>query len=517
MNIKISTRTKIIAFISLIFIIPLTISVVGDISVTPSGIIQVRGAGTGEIYVQSGDLVKNFEFETFNGLEISEGGGFANNKLKFEISPTWQFSQDDVYLQYYFTEGDIVYVYYKLQMHNTLNIYTNVRLVDACEIGSLDPIAEALYCGSYTIYTKVPFPGGLNFGWPIPGFYVPTASEQFTGYWNHYDFGNIKEYNTQNNHFSGDLKCSFDITPNPLPTSITDGYGNDLTKDFDYISISSIVSTESTHGNLSNDLPTIIGLTPAEYDTSQEEGIEEETSGFMTTTRESFVFDPNYNLTLYPNPINSYDDGLNYPSDGTSLNPKTKEGAPIWNAQDTATSMENASFTYNIGSISPVVLEWGAQCQWNWRDVHRAQDFYGLLYPLIGIWQTWTSYDNSGSKSSIGSTALHVINRYIQSDLTITFNVVTQYQINVDDNEIENFNLNPPVEYYDSLIWNTSIEGFGGATITDVSTRFDIISFLLILLWIFIGFALVYLVIKIVPRIVPRRGSRATSTVNVNT
>ena len=58
--------------------------------------------------------------------------------------------------------------------------------------------------------------------------------------------------------------------------------------------------------------------------------------------------------------------------------------------------------------------------------------------------------------------ALHVTNRYIQTKIKVVFDVFTSYKIDVGADGIEDFDLDFPREYYDLLLWLTTVDGFGG-------------------------------------------------------
>ncbi|KKM68720.1 hypothetical protein LCGC14_1458050 [marine sediment metagenome] len=57
--------------------------------------------------------------------------------------------------------------------------------------------------------------------------------------------------------------------------------------------------------------------------------------------------------------------------------------------------------------------------------------------------------------------ALHVTNRYIQSKLRITFDVYSSFKVSTMDIR-DDPDLQAPSQYFDSLLWDTIVDGFGG-------------------------------------------------------
>ncbi len=85
------------------------------------------------VYLLSGDIVKNFQFDSFDDQPISIGGDSQDRKMSFEHIPVWKIAKDDIWLIQSYTEGDDVYIRYKVAMTNTINMYTSVNLGEAVE------------------------------------------------------------------------------------------------------------------------------------------------------------------------------------------------------------------------------------------------------------------------------------------------------------------------------------------------------------------------------------------------
>ncbi|GAH10168.1 unnamed protein product, partial [marine sediment metagenome] len=140
-------------------------------------------------------------------------------------------------------------------MHQYPNIYTTCELRDVAENNRLNVVKEEFLVAEYSHHGLF---GDYMFGWKS---YVD---------WTHYNFGNIKNWNEQHNAFEGDLVMSFDIAQSPLPSFQTQS-GDALTKNFDYVAVSSIAVQNNLHGLLDQSAPEIVGLTPKEYEAEKNE------------------------------------------------------------------------------------------------------------------------------------------------------------------------------------------------------------------------------------------------------
>jgi len=429
------------------------------------------------IYITGGDIIKNFRFESFDGFACSEGGTTTEygDRLKLESGSVWKASKDDVDLQYAHQVEETVYLYYKVSMSNKINIYTNVKLDQASE-KPLRASTEEFLAGKYAHYGLF---GDFFYGW------------ESNLKWTHYDFGDIRHHNYQNNYFSGDIVMSFDIASSPLPEIFQDAEGKDVIKEFDYIAISSVFVGTQSVGKLSNDMPTIVGLTPAEYDTSRNTVSGGETEG--TTNGFDYKWNPDPQLKVSSTPSNTFDSGIQPQSSGSSLNPTTKSGSPIWDARDKESSMTNCKFTYNLGSISPLVSEYSATLTYYEQTLH-TQDTMIALLPLVI--EPRVVLDKNIAMSETRPVALHVTNRYVQTELKVVFNVWTSYKL--EALESDNYDdLENPEEYYDEIIWNTIVDGFGGGEVyTEGIVSWVIFQILMIVGIIILVVVVLYLLIK---------------------
>lgn len=417
----------------------------------------------GEVYLLSGDIVKNFQFDSFDDQPISLGGDSQDKKMSFEHIPVWKIAKDDIWLIRSYTEGDDVYIQYKVAMTNTINMYTSVSLSEAVapypkipsednyqEIGYEDPMITSYGSDSSGLkrvtedflvasYRHSGLAGDHMFSWKA---YLT---------WQHYNFGDIKDYNERNNDFEGDVVMSFDIAQSPLPNFKT-LTGNALTKNFDYIAVSSIAVVSNIMGKLNDQAPDIVGLTPKEYDASRNTKSAVDTFGSTAKNKWDATYDPNPKLVINQE-VNAFDGGMSPQPKGSSMNPRRKDGGLIWNPATKQESMTDCKFIYNIDSISPLVTEHTATLSYNYK-YYETED--------RPFWQVGVARDEDRAYSHTRPVALHVTNRYIQSEIRLVFDIFTSYKIDVGADGIEDYELDFPMEYYDLLSWITTVDGFGG-------------------------------------------------------
>lgn len=436
---------------------------------------------TSNIYITGNDVVKNFKLDDFDGDAITNG------KLKFETGAFWKTTPDDVELLIVYEEGTQVFLEYRVTMRNKINIFTNVRLGDAVET-NLNVVPEVIPVGSYK---HLALDGGTRVSWDS---YLT---------WYHYDFGDVRSHNVANNLFSGDLKASFDINPSPLPDLFTDSEGRNVTKEFDYIAINAIYVSDSTHGKLSTDLPEIVGLTPAEYDLDERKaytgGAE---GGTMTADTDT---DKNYSHLWNPrvSPGSTFyepiDPGIQPMSIGASLNPTTKSGALIWDPKMRSESMTDCQFTYQLGALSPLVYEYFSTMTY-YKQTIVVQDHWQELFVLSS--HVVTNIDEI--QSITRPVALHVTNRYVQAEVTIVFKLFTSFTITPLD--VDEPDLEPPEEYYDEIVWNTIVDGFGGGhTYTEGITFGGLADLLMIIIVIVAIIAGIYIFITVVVPLIVKK------------
>ena len=423
------------------------------------------------LYITGNDVITNYNLDFFNGDNIVDGAvPDLDNKLKFEPSAFWKMTEDDLEIISTYTDGNFTSVQYFATLRNKVNIYTNVRLHQAIEKDFV-PVIESFHAGSYT---HLALNGQTRVHWDS---YLQ---------WQHYDFGNVEDYNMRNNLFSGALKASFDINPNPLPLDFTDDDGNQVEKQFDYISINAMWVSDSTHGKMSTDMPTFVELTPAHYEASE---VNYKSGGGTAGTMEtqegddySHVWDPDPKLTT---PVGiARDSGIQPASVGSTLTPKNKDGSNVWDPYDNQKSMEDCSFTYNLGALSPLVYEYTSQLSYT-EDNIIIQDYWEGLFDLGSYLVTGTPSQESATRQ----VGLHVTNRYIQVEFAVKFKLFTGFEINVADTEEQDLEL--PQEYYDELLYQLLIDGFGGGEQYAESIEFgglsDLITLIIVLVAVIAG------------------------------
>jgi len=400
-------------------------------------------------YIQTGELIKNFKFESFRGTDISKTNSYAGTKLIFENEPTWTITKDDIELQYTNTQGDRIYFYYKVAARAKINIFTNVP-ISACapKFDKEDDKHEVLDYSRYRWKLKK--------GSSSSYYWKRVEHDEYDMKDYYWDFGNMYSHNANHHRYSGPVVMSFDIDDDPLPDFLTDELGNELEKEFDYIAISSIQidpDSDVERGKLSDDNPDI-QLDGVDFNQETEE--RKGTSGYdddKSKSSRKYEINARYGDEFV---IQSYDEGIQPMSKGASLNPTTKNGSAIWDPEDEDKSMDDCKFTYNLGRLTPVVFEWGAKLKWNDWDIDH-KDYYVVK-------DKWD--EDKEEKSRVRPLALHVHNRYIQTTLKVVFNIWSSYKIEVIESGIDQNGLDKPKEYYDNLTWSGLVEGTESVEIT---------------------------------------------------
>lgn len=400
------------------------------------------GDDEGDVYLVSNDIIKNFRFETFDGDPITLGGQLANGKMQFESQASWRINPDDIVLMNAYVDGDDVYIRYKVAMSSKINIYTTNTLVSCAKDNKLNKQTTSFLVAKYSHH-------GL-FGHHMWGWDAHLD-------WTHYDFGDIHQWNGDHNVYSGDLKMSFDIAQSPLPDFQT-ASGNAITKNFDYIAVSSMGVVSNVNGLLDDSAPNIVGLTPDEYETADVDVGALDDFGKTSAGSWDANYDPMINLHIFAEPQNVWGSSILPQTAGSDLHPTTKGGDPIWNPEAKQSSMPDCEFIYHVGFISPLVKEYYGRLTYqsiNYQTIDECN------FLCIG---THTKLRSSTKlfKTETRPVALHVTNRYIQTEVKVVFDVFTSYNIDVGADGIEDYDLEFPAEYYDLLTWITTVDGFGG-------------------------------------------------------
>ncbi len=417
-----------------LFFIYLSFSTIFLLGIT----IDTRAQEDEEIFLFSGDLIKNFKFENFRGIEISPGGKVLNY-LNFASDQIWRLNKTDVELVQTVKGTDSLFFRYFVRLTNDIFIYTSVPLSQATETFDTVP-------GSALAYTVNRGTGLFCAGKIIT---VGTMTGTFV------EMGNVVEWNTDRHAYFGDLNMSFDIQEDPLPASIVDNLGNDYTKGFQHISIASATILENEVGKLSDDIPRFDVILPAEDSLTDRsgEGYQESTSLEPPTGQDEIEreFSINVNERITRTYIqNRFQDPVIPDVVGSSLNPTDKNGDPIFDPQAEQRSMQNGSINYNVGAISPLVYEWWAQLAWNQYSIITCDPVLLASWVDIVVQPRSTSFP----------VGVSVNNRWIRSKLAIVFDIWTEYEIVAkDDPQVVQNILNQPQEFYDDLAFTITIGG----------------------------------------------------------
>ena len=429
---KISKKTLAVLIIISITI-PLLLVTLTSFSLFPTG-------QDTSVYISATDIIKNFKFTTFDGETIVNDGVY-NNKLRFDKQAAWRLYKNDVTLVSKQEIGDSTILRYRLVVRNAINIYTNVKL---SQMSSNIMKVPGKYLGVRYIHFNL---GQRSY---------TTWSQYVT--WEHYDFGDIKTYNTRNNIFSGRLKMTFDIDTNPIP----DTFGTGTSTEYGYITISEAGVVTSSWGKMSTNMPTIVNLSPSEEESGFKDGFNDGTAGVEAVNLD---IEPGTEITVWEGPAESFDGGVQPESVGDSLNPTNKDGSDIWDVEAEEKSMSGAELNYDLDKLSPIVYLWKGKLEYTSHDV-KIEDVLGAWFVVVPVlrhhWET--------PMIEYGDVALHGINRYIQSEIYIAFDIWTEVKIGTLTDYYQNMKLEAPQEYYDTLIWSTLAGGWDGSIIKEYET-----------------------------------------------
>lgn len=404
----------------------------------------------GDVFLLSNDIIKNFKIDTFDGQGVTAGGSSIDGKMQFETQASWRINKDDISLINIYTQDDDVYIRYKVAMTSKVNIYTTTDLRDCSENNNIQSVSEEFLVAQYRHSGLF---GDHMFSW--------KANLK----WAHYTFGNIKNWNEQHNDFDGDVVFSFDIAQSPLPQFRTQS-GDALSKNFDYIAVSSIAVVDNVHGLLDNSAPEIVGLEPEEYKASR--NIKGVLGTFGKTKKWDGTYSPDIELITYTTPLNSFDSGIIPQTAGSDMHPTQKSGDPIFNPESELESQLDCKFIYRVGSISPLVKEYYGKLAYNYIYFHTQDE---CNFACIGT-HVRTKSNTRYRVTETRPVALHVTNRYIQTEVRVVFDIYTSYNIDVGADGIEDYDLEFPAEYYDLLTWITTVDGFGGGEQHTTGTDF---------------------------------------------
>ncbi len=406
------------------------------------GLISFSLYGQNTAYISATDILKNFKFESIDGEPIINDGAF-NNKLRFDTQSSWILYPEDVNYLYSFEDGDSTKLKYRVTLRNKINIYTNVKISQMSQ--KMQHIDEQFLGVKYKHYAL----GGIT-------------SDQWTAYieWSHWDFGDIRNWNDQNNVFSGRIVMSFDIDDNPIP----DTFGAHTETEYAYIAVSEAGIVTNDYGKMSNDMPTIINLSPSESKTPEKS---DETFNQGQTADDGkylIKINPDVKLTVISTPTESWGEAIRPDTAGSSMNPTNKDGTSIWDPQNQEKSMKDAKIHYDLGSLSPMVYRYEGKM------TYTEYDLLTEAFLTDNIWDWFATevrqnhlYD--WDREATRDVALHGINRYIQVDMMVAFDIWSSVKVGTLTPLYESLRLEKPSEYYDELIWSTLAGGWTGSTI----------------------------------------------------
>lgn len=391
-------------------------------------------------YISASSILKNFKFESIGSEPIIDDGAF-NNKLRFDTQSAWILYKDDVTLLDKKEIGGSTQLKYRVVLRNKINVYTNVRINQMVE-NMYEQTEQFLGCS----YRHNNIGGSIANTWES---YIK---------WDHWNFGDIKNYNFQNNYFSGRVKMSFDINDNPVPDSI----GGNAETEYGYIAVSEAGIVNNDWGKMTDQMPEIVALSPSEEQSDIKDTSTYSSGGTADDSAFLAKINPNIQLTVSSTPYETFDSGILPDTAGSSLNPTTKEGGPIWVPEER--SMTGCNIYYDLGALSPIVYRYKGTMQYTEHyletEVYYTDNIWDWLATCVKEKYYYNWYHTESR-----DVALYGINRYLQVDMMVAFEVWTSQKLGALTGYYELLKLEKPEEYYDELVWSTLAGGWGGSTI----------------------------------------------------
>jgi hypothetical protein len=165
--------------------------------------------------------------------------------------------------------------------------------------------------------------------------------------------------------------------------------------------------------------------------------------------------------------------------------------------------MTSCEFVYNIGSLSPIITKWGATLTYDRQELIIKDEIkytFPLGFEIIYV----VNRDLNSPVSYTRDTALHITNRFIYFEPVVVFNVFTELQIEGLDDEYYQ-SLENPEEWYDSLVWQSTVDGFSGGSQYQEGWGVDASGWFWVIIVVVAVFGGAYLFMKLAPFILLMR------------
>lgn len=456
------------SFITLVFLLILPIS-----------FLVIYVVAQDEVTIIDGDdIIKNFRFAQYRDNEptrpIYEDQSFIDGgKLKIQYG-SWNIKNFNILD---IAEGQTTTkLTYLLNLTNVIYVYTNVP------INGLTSTAGDWQRTSYYSVARINYRS-----WYLDAI---VGIDYFMMSHTYYDFGDLQSWNSINNKhiWDGDMKFDFDISNTPFLGTVTGEDGVNYDPTFSYLSIYDVKVTDIERGSITDaDVQDLIN-NPSGNDESPDLRITGGPSSGSKTlpvgdTLSGGVWSWDARPYFYdPVPSgNFFDGGHVLPGINSPLTVERKDGSPAW--QGNNVSMEDGVFTLPIGRISPTAVEHQRTLRYQYVTL----DSYRC--GLLGLGYCYASNSPDGVTNYIAKpSSLHIDNRYTKFEVSMELLVTTDYNLDVYRQVDE---VGKPIEYYDNLIFSSSV---GGSIEGDIALVPDlggaILSWILIII-IIIGIIIV--------------------------
>jgi hypothetical protein len=463
---KLKTKTKIfsLSFIVCLFLLPLFISLIPT-DTSNSRTTQTQRLAllqnsslqpyittstttsdfdpTEKIYLTGNSLIQDFSFDTIDNISISGNQAFGG-RLQMQRGANWIIDRDDVETLYSYKSGNRTISALSFPAKLNVTFFTSLDLTDGCrKMVQKDESIQIGYLKHHNLF-------GLT----------RYIEEQYLTY-SYYDFGDVQQYNSLYNDFSGSIDMSFNIIDTGLPQMVEFG-DTTYQKSFQYVGVSSAQVNSYYTFNLTSSAPNLYGQAPNSPTTDNEASFQ---TGDEPIAKDGYTLNWDHDVSVTPlTPASvSFDGGITPQAEGSSLSPSLANGSDIYAGE--YRSMPNCKVSYSLSSLSPIVKEYYSELQYTSYRTILKDDVVGFL--KIGPTLVGETIDTHTRREPM---ALHIINRGIMTELQVNFIILNAYETEVLEVDAESMQLQEPEENVEEQGWTAMVAGMQNTTLSGEGT-----------------------------------------------
>jgi len=452
------TKAKFISLslITFLLVFPLFIFIVSIPANAMEGSIQTSGLGsigtsstsedfnpTDTIFLSPNALIKDFSFDAIDNLSISGNQAFGG-RLQMQRGANWIIDKDDVEVIHSYKSGNRTVSYLSVPAKMNITFFTNINLDKASR--KMVKKQDEYQVGYLKHLNQIGF---------------TRYKEEQNIYYSYYDFGDIQEYNSLYNDFSGSIDMTFNLVDTGLPQTV-DFSNTTHEKSFQYVGVSSAQVNSYYTYNLTPSAPNLYGQAPNSPESDERASWETDD---QPIAEDGYTLHWDHNISVDPiTPASvSFDGGIIPQAEGSSLSPTLANGSDTWSGE--YRSMPDCKLSYSLSSISPIVKEYYSELQYtSYRTILKdgVVDFLKIGPKLVG--------ETIDTKTVRKPMALHVINRGIMTELQVNIGILTAYETEIVEDPNENIIFQDPEEIVEERSWTTIVDGMQKTTLAGQGT-----------------------------------------------